>query len=245
MYELEAVYVLNRRPYQESSLIVDILSLDHGRLSILAKGALRTKSHEKAALLQPFQPLHLSWSGQSALKTLRAVELAGKPSRLSGSSLFCGYYVNELLSRLLRSEEVSTLMFGSYVQTINGLADNANQQALLRMFEFQLLQEIGDLPDFNRDISNNPISPETDYVFHVDQGFAPDEFAFPAALRISGRALISLSEAATFLELDDSLKEESPNCYAELKQLMRVLIDHALGGKPLKSRELFRRMPLS
>ncbi|MEP5568378.1 MAG: DNA repair protein RecO, partial [Halioglobus sp.] len=141
---LQPTYILHSRPYRDTSLILEVLCAEHGRISLVSKGARRrTKGGSNAALLQPFVPLLLSFSGRSEMKTLTHVEAAGVAPQLRGERLFSGMYMNELLMRLLHRHDPHPQLFAAYGAALGELADAAPVEATLRRFELGLLEELG------------------------------------------------------------------------------------------------------
>lgn len=234
--EQEAVYILNRRPYQETSLLVDIFSLNYGRFTAVAKGAMR-KGNEWSSCLQAFQPLLISWSGRSTLKTLRSVDVPCAAYRLSSSYLFSAYYLNELLIKLLPENEVNETIFAAYVSCLTRLSELDNIQHSLRSFEIIVLEELGMLPDFSYDIDGNQISNDCEYQLLYQQGFkAIDRLNDNRRTFCTSGRVIGLLRHTS----DEPSKQWQRNDYLQAKHLMRCLVDDALGGQTIKSRELFK-----
>lgn len=144
--ELEPCFILHQRPFKETSIILDVFSEEHGRLSILAKGAKRMQSPLKK-VLHPFVPLLLSWTGRSDLKTLVEGQANSLAPWLQGISLFTALYVNELLVKALNPMDPYKLLYQQYQEVIQALGESENNtqkiQASLRLFESQLLKELG------------------------------------------------------------------------------------------------------
>jgi DNA repair protein RecO (recombination protein O) len=235
--EEQAVYVLNRRPYQESSLLVDVFSLHYGRFTVIAKGAMR-KGSSWSALLQPFQPLLISWSGKSSLKSLRAIDVPSTPYRLSSTYLFSGYYLNELIVKLLPENEVNESIFVAYLESLTQLADLKDIQQTLRKFEIKILEELGLLPDFKYDSFGNRIVSGSNYKLIFQQGFelvSDEDLSASSVLLLDGKVIQALGNEQT-----NDLAAWSRAEFSQAKKLMRCLIDDALGGQEIKSRELFK-----
>lgn len=149
--QFQAGFILHHRVFRETSLIADVLTPDHGVVRLVARGA-RTARSKRRPLLQVFRPLLLSWSGRGEMKTLAGIEEQGMPIVLQGLQLACGYYLNELLLRLLRFNESNVIVFAHYAGTLNKLAEARNQletEACLRAFELELLESQGLVPDFS------------------------------------------------------------------------------------------------
>lgn len=227
---LQLAYVLHQRPYRDTSQLVEILSREHGRIGLVARGVRSGKSRY-AGQLQPFTPLLLSWSGQGELHTLTGAEPAGVATTLEYQSLLSGFYLNELLMRLLQRGDAHPFLFDAYVAAISALAAG-EQEIALRRFERTLLQEIGYGLILDTDVADGePIQADSQYCYHPDQGptrtLADDE----TGVRVSGRTLQAI---ASDHYPDDQTRQEA-------KQLMRAALAVHLGDRPLKSRELYRQ----
>lgn len=224
---LQRCFVLHRRPYSESSLILDVFSEEYGRVSILSKGARSKRSNLKGAL-QPFTPLLLKWSGRGSMKTLRQAESISLGLPLSGISLFSAMYVNELIARVLASEVPFPSLFHDYLQALTELAQNSNPEPPLRRFELALLSAMGYGVDFLHCAgTGEPIDPKMTYRYREQKGFIAS--VRNDNLTFLGEELIAISERrfATKTQLQAA------------KRFTRIALKPYLGGKPLKSRELF------
>jgi len=225
-------YVLHRRPYRETSYIVDFFSLEEGRISAVAKGVKNSKS-DKKSLLQPFQHLRLQLSGKSDLKNLRHVESVAPSISLTGIALFCAMYVNELTNRIMPQGLASDGVYSAYEAALLALRDEADIEVTLRQLEFALLDEMGLLPDFTSDVEYEmPIEENGRYHFQLDAGFIQISDDVVGARGIPGTALLSLSQG-----------EFTPLSKKVAKVLCRDLLKPLIGDKPLKSRELFMTKP--
>lgn len=225
---LEPAYILHRRPYSNTSLIVDLFTLNHGRLSAIARSARGLKSRYKGKL-ELFTSMLVSWTGRGELKTLGNVELKGAPLLLEGESLLCGFYLNELLMRLLHCDDAHPALFHVYDQTQQQLADRARLQIHLRCFEKRLLHELGYGLPLTRELETGlPIHPDQSYQYILDRGFRVCSPSDTHAMIFSGRSLMALQQEQ--FNDEQSLKE--------VKRLMRMVLARHLGGRPLKTREL-------
>ncbi|MCS6786680.1 MAG: DNA repair protein RecO [Thiobacillaceae bacterium] len=222
--EHEPAYVLHSHPWKESSLVVDAFTRGHGRVGLIARGARRPTSGLRARLLG-FQPLSLSYSGRGALKTLIAAEWQGGGADLGGRGLICGFYVNELLLRLLPPEDAHPALFDHYQQTLRELALCSDVEPVLRRFELGLLRELGYAQTLDRTADGVPIEADQRYAYVFGQGLVPNQGPGPG---YSGKALLDLAAG----DYTDA------RTLAEGKQLMRTLIAHYLGDKPLHTRQL-------
>lgn len=227
---LQSAYVLHRRPYRDTSLLLEIYSPDHGRLGLVARGA-RAPRSKTGNLLQPFLPLLLSWRGQGELPTLSGVESAGPAAVLQGDRLLSGIYLNELLMRLLHRNDPHPVLFAGYLDTLRALSEDADIEICLRRFECMLLQEIGYGLILDHDVaSGEPIDAAASYTYLPDRGPMRHEGPERDGLLISGRSLQAL--AANHYP-DQQTRQEA-------KRLLRAVLAVQLGDRPLKSRELFQ-----
>src|SRR5437870_6864720 len=138
----QPAFVLHTYPYRETSVIVETVTVAYGRVALVARGARRARSELRAAI-QAFQPLSLSWSGGGELKTLLKAEWRGGLPLVGGSALLCGFYLNELLLKLLPREDPHPNLFREYVATLSKLASGAEQSPVFRRYELRLLADLG------------------------------------------------------------------------------------------------------
>jgi DNA repair protein RecO (recombination protein O) len=223
----QAAYVLHARPYRETSLIVETFSQQFGRVALVARGARRPRSAVRG-LLMAFQPLALSWFGKGELRTLKHAEWQGGQLPLSGSSLMCGFYLNELLLRLLPRDDPHPLLFAHYQEALRALGQNEAQAVVLRRFEKRLMQELGYALALEQEAhSDTPISPDASYFYELEHG-PVRESTLRTSVQLRGRTLLDLAR-------DDY---SDPTTLAQAKQLMRALISHQLGSELLQTRQL-------
>lgn len=223
----QAAYVLHTRPYRESSLLVDIFSREHGRLTLVGKGARRLKSPRRG-LIMPFQPLLLGWAGKGEMPVLTHADASGRALFLIGHARVCGFYLNELLARLLHRHDSHAALYELYERSLQDLRDTNNREPVLRLFEKYLLRELGYALELETDaVSRQPVQPEGQYEYLP-------QFGVRAANGTQGQTFAG----STLLALaQDRLRDEQ--AIRESKQLMRMMIGHYLDGKPLHSRRLF------
>ena len=221
-------FVLHRRAYSETSLLVDVFTEDTGRLSLLAKGARARRSAWKS-VLQPFTPLLLRWSGKSGLKILTKAEPAAITLPLQQTALYSGFYVNELICRVLEQETAQPQLFQDYLRCLTELAGTPLAvEPVLRRFEFQLLQSLGYGVDFLHCAgSGQPIDENMTYRYREEQGFMAS--LIKDNLTFYGRDLLAFEQC----RFDDSTVLQAA------KRFTRLALKPYLGSKPLKSRELF------
>lgn len=220
-------FILHSYPYKETSLIVDVFSRDHGRVALVAKGAKRPHSKLRGAL-QTFQPLSLGWSGKSEVRTLTAAEWVGGLLPLEKSALLCGFYLNELLVKLLARDDPHPALFDHYVSALNQLAHDEPAAIVLRKFEHALLKESGVAGDWSRcTASGKQVEAERLYVIDPERGPRP---ARPADTwpRVSGKTLLDMAAE----QYDDAATQ------TQSKFLMRFLLAHHLNGTALNTRQI-------
>jgi DNA repair protein RecO (recombination protein O) len=220
----EPAFILHTRPWRETSLIVDVLTRHHGRVGLVARGARRPASSLKARLVS-FQPLDLAWFGKGSLHTLHAAEWLGGSLNLRGHGLMCGFYLNELLLRLLPEGDPHETLFDHYRATLEQLDGARDVEPVLRRFELDLLSELGYAQPLGQGADGSPLHPDRRYAYALDQGVVP---ARSGETSYQGRTLLDLARG------DLSL----PATLAEGKLLMRTLLAHYLGDKPLATRQL-------
>jgi DNA repair protein RecO (recombination protein O) len=225
-------YVLHTYPYSETSLIADVFSREHGRLALLARGARRPRSALRGTL-QGFQPLELGWFGGGEVKTLAKAEWCGGLPLLQGKSLLVGYYLNELLLKLLPREDAHEMLFDAYEEALVGLAGNQANPPTLRRFEKALLRELGYGLLLDQEANGGvAIVAEREYFYVIERGPVPAEAEVDGSARLSGRTLLDMARD----------QYEDPRTLAESKQLMRRLLAHYLGGQTLQSRKIFMEL---
>jgi len=225
---METAYVLHRRRYRETSLIVELLGRERGRFAAVARGALRRKS-QLAGVLQPLVPLAVDTRGRGELLTLTHAEPLGPALDTQGERLYAVFYVNELLLRLTAAHDPPGELFDAYRATLAALAGEAPLEPLLRHFELALLEATGLGLDLTSEAATRaPIEPEREYLYVVDEGALADGRGRHGC-PVHGTTLIALA-AGNALE---------HTAAREAKRLMRYVVNHHLDGRPLASRELF------
>lgn len=229
----EPAFVLHSIPYKETSLILDVFTRQHGRMALIAKGAKRPHSVLRP-VLQRFQPLLVSWSGKSELRTLTKSEWVGGTPALVGDALLCGFYLNELLVKFLAREDEYETLYDHYMQTISALAemdaDSGRLEQILRPFELALLQETGYAAALDYCVDSNaaPIEDEK-YIYQPERGVRPWQPDDPGHWPVlTGRTLLQMADG----DFSD------PETLLESKQLMRFLLGLHLQDQVLTTRQI-------
>lgn len=240
--QLAAGFVLHGRPWRETSELLEVLTGDHGRISLVARGMRRPKSR-LGAILQPFQPVSLSWSGRGGgLMTLTAAEPDGPPRTLQGEALMSAFYLNELLLRFLHKGDPHPDLFVTYAQTLGALATGTLPEIALRRFEMALLAESGyGLMLEYEAATSAPLDPHLRYEYRVEEGpvragegaiSAVAAAAAQAGRHYTGANLLAIARG----------EFEDPDCRASARQLLRAVLDHHLGSQPLRTRAVYAAM---
>ncbi|MDI9335026.1 MAG: DNA repair protein RecO [Cytophagales bacterium] len=235
---LEPAFVLHRYDWSESSLIVEVLTRHHGRVALVAKGAKRPASNFRPVLL-PMQPLRITYSGDAEVKTLKSAEWVGGYAMPSGNALLTGFYLNELMMRLLLRDDPQELVYDLYAQTVSVVAQNNGlMTAALRAFELLLLQNMGWLPDLSSVTQTQQgLQGNMPYNLNSDAGLRPATHSESVSLHgHQWLALASALEARDFAQLLTHLTAE-PQATQSLKNILRALLNYHC-GQPLKTPQM-------
>ena len=225
-------YVLHTYPYKETSLIVAAFTRGFGRVALLARGARRPRSAMRGVLLS-FHPLRLGWSASAELGNLISAEWSGALQPLSGRGLMCGFYLNELLLRLLPRDDAHEALFDIYGEALGQLSRGEPQASVLRGFEKRLLSELGYAPLLEREaVSGAPIEPSRRYVYEPDRGPVATSSSTNGDFVVSGQTLLDLAA-------DDFGRPETRD---EARMLLRSLIGQRLHGQVLHTRAVLREL---
>lgn len=229
--EAQPAFILHTYPYRETSLVAEVFTRNFGRLPLLAKGARRPNSALRG-LLRPFQPLQLSWGGKGELRVLHKAEWQGGLAPLQGTSLICGFYLNELLMRLLHRNDPHEQLFVYYQDTLAALGASIDYMAILRGFEQRLLQELGYALTLDHDVaSGESIDADEHYCYEIERGpIKVEENDCSQGLRVSGKTLLDM-KASDYSSA--AVRQQS-------KALMRYILNHYLDDQPLHTRQLLK-----
>ncbi|HEV7914538.1 MAG TPA: DNA repair protein RecO [Albitalea sp.] len=240
-------YVLHRYDWSETSLILDLFTREQGRVAVAAKGAKRPYSQLRPVLL-PFQRIHVGLGrvpkaaagdaeATPEVQNLRSAEWAGGAAMLTGAALFSGFYLNELVMKLLARHDPNPALFDVYAQTLPLLAsgDDAVVQSALRAFEVALLKQIGLLPDLGIvTLTQQDVDPAAGYALLPDAGVTAARASDP---QLAGSALIGLQAALTHGSLP-ALQQACSTVLPELKTMLRGLLHYHLGTPVLRTRQV-------
>lgn len=232
--EKQSAWLLHSRPFRDTSVLLDFLTPEHGRIGAIARGARGPRSKHRA-LLQPFQPLTISLSGRTELLNLRDVEAAGPGLVLTGERLFSALYVNELMTRLLRGHESEATLFSLYSSVLAGLTTATELEPLLRDFELRVLDALGFGLQFSHEAETGELLAADDwYYLHQDTGFVRQRSLQEPQLD-AAQHLYPGHELHKIALRDFS----DGNTRACAKRLLRQVLQHHMSERPLTSRELF------
>ena len=223
--EQQPAFVLHARPWRETSLLIELLSREHGRVGVVARGVRGARSRLSRSVLQPLTPLLVGWSGAGELATLTAAEAAGAPLVLCGDALLCALYVNELVARLLPRNDAHVEVFDDYLSALTRLAGSDLAAWTLRRFERDLLAQLGYAALLDSEAeSGTALDAAGEYAYRLDVGPVPWRGAGDG-LRLRGSALLGLAHDVQPCAED----------LRALRRLMRALIAHQLGGGSLRA----------
>jgi DNA repair protein RecO (recombination protein O) len=230
-HDAQPAFVLHTYPYLETSLIVEAFTRNFGRITLVAKGAKRPASALRG-LLRAFQPLLLAWGGKSELRTLYKAEWQGGQPPVQGTAVICGFYLNELLVRLLHRNDPHERLFTYYQEALTALSTATDYIPTLRRFEQRLLQELGYALILTNDVeSGKAINPDDSYCYEIERGpIALNGRNCPSNLQLSGKTLLDMKQG----------DYSAPLTRQQSKALMRYLLNHYLGDKPLHTRQLLK-----
>jgi DNA repair protein RecO (recombination protein O) len=221
---LAPAYILHHRPYRDTSRILEVITRDHGRLTLFARGVRGPKA-KLASILQPFQLLLLSWSGRGEAGQLTGAESADHDPSMPASSLMASFYLNELLIKLTTRHDPLPSLFDDYHATVEGLRHGMLLEPSLRIFEKRLLDTLGYGLDLATQAqTGKPVEPGEYYHFRPAQGLFPTVAEAQGAL--SGQSLISLAneELASTRELEDA------------RRVLQAALAECLEGRELTTR---------
>jgi DNA repair protein RecO (recombination protein O) len=227
--EFAAGFVLHRRPYRDTSLIVDLFTRDYGRLSTFARAARGPRS--RFAPLQPFRPLLLSWSGRGEAPTLTAAEGDGPPPPALGPRyLLSAFYLNELLLRLTVPHDPQRELYLHYASTLARFREDAALEEVLRLFETRLLQLLGYGSELAFEAGGRPVVAEAYYHFRPGEGVWPVAAGVTAGA-VPGRVLLALAAEQPLTD---------PEGQRQARAVLRAALDLCLEGRQLATRAVAR-----
>lgn len=226
--QLEHGFVLHQRAYLNTSQLIECLTEQHGVIGLVAQGS-RRRSSGRRAVLQPFSPLRLSWIRRTDLGRLTGVEAAGPALGLAGDNLFAGFYVNELVLRLIARGDANETAYSCYSRCLADLATASATARTVRLFELRLLQALGYGIELEHDVdTGNPIRPDGHYRFQPEHGFSPCGETATATDSYGGNELISLREE----------RLEDARSLRAAKRLLTQSLKIYLGDRPLRTRTI-------
>lgn len=227
----EPAWLLHHRPFRDSSRILDVLSRDFGRLSLVARGSRSGKSRLKG-ILRPFLPLKLSWVIRSDMGTLTGAEVNGPPLGLAGDGLMSGYYMNELLLNLTHRHDPQPEIFSVYESAVRALQRDSDVAGVLRRFEMEVLTLLGYGLNLDHDTqSGEELVEDRFYDYRVEQG--------PVAVE-SGNGPIAFTGAE--LRAIGRQEFDDPDTLRNAGRLLRRVLAWHLDGRELNSRKVLREL---
>jgi DNA repair protein RecO (recombination protein O) len=229
LIEQQPAFVLHARPYRETSLLLECLTRDHGRIGVVARGVRSQRGRLQRSLLEPFQPLLLDLQLRGELATLRAVESASAPLRLVGDQGLAGLYINELVVRLTERQDPHAELYAAYAQTLERMVHEQPLAWQLRRFERDLLATLGYALQLEEDAdSGEPLLAEALYLYRPEHGPVRCRATEPHAIRGSDLQLLQADRLPDVQGLH------------ALRSMMRELIRFHLGGVELRAWRVLR-----
>jgi len=223
-------WVLHTLPFRETSLLVDAFTAAHGRISLAARGARRPASALRGMLL-PFQKVSLSWYGRGEVKTLHGAEWLSLAAGLGGRALICGFYLNELLTRLLPREDPHPTLYAAYESALTQLPHAPCVDAVLRPFELALLADLGYGLDLGHEAGGQmPVVADADYSYLPERGLVRS-----GPRGGEGRGVLVTGTTLLAMQIGDYADVATRR---EALRLLRGALGHYLGERPLLSREM-------
>ncbi|WP_066097377.1 DNA repair protein RecO [Xanthomonas massiliensis] len=232
----EPAFVLHVRPWRETSLLVEVLSLRHGRLGLLARGVQGPRRQALRAALQPLQWVRLAAVQRGELAQLRAAEALDAAPRPAGAAMLSGFYVNELMLRLLPRQDPLPEVYAAYARIRARLGDGQALAWPLRMFEYEVLQALGVGFDLEHDVDGQPVDPAARYRLDPAEGprrVLSERGGGERRDLPTGRALLALAAAGAPPPAADM---------PALRRGMRGWLLHHLGGRGLNSWEMLEAL---
>lgn len=225
---MDPAYVLHRRPYRNTSALAELFTQGSGRIGVVVRGARAPKSRWRG-LLEPFVPLRVAWRGRGELYTLTQAEEANRPASLPPMRLASALYVNELVMRLTERNEPLPGLFASYCRVLHALTQVEDAEPPLRLFEHDLLDDLGLSLPLEHDSTGAPIVADASYRYDPEAGPVRTSGVTEGEL-VSGYSLLAFAAR--------DLAE--PRTRREAKRVTRLAIERQLNGRPLHSRSLYR-----
>ncbi|HTV77729.1 MAG TPA: DNA repair protein RecO [Steroidobacteraceae bacterium] len=226
---LAPAYLLHAQPYRDTSRILEVLTREEGRLSVFARGVRGPKA-KLASLLQPFQPLLISFSSRGEAAQLMGAEsgAARHPVRLPPAALLSGFYLNELLMKLTTRHDPNVGLFDAYQDALLALTAGQAQEPVLRSFELRLLQEAGYGVELTHTVTGGPVLAQGYYQFRPADGLFASTAGHSGA--VHGSSLLNL--AAGTLHGSREL--------ADARRVLAAALGHCLEGRPIATRAVAR-----
>lgn len=237
--QLQNAFVLQTKPYRNTSLWVDLFTERSGRIAAIAHGARRPKNRYQAPI-QSYVPLLVACRGKTELLTLQHIEPYGNSYVLGAERLLSALYLNELLARVLPRFDPYPDLFQTYQQSLVQLAHASSHcEITLRRFERTLLAELGYALTLSKEFKTGAaIQADQYYTYVPNQGFSLLNKQMLKHATHSNHAIF-LGEHLLAIDCNQL---EDPKILADAKRLMRIALAPRLGNKVLYSREIFIKM---
>ena len=227
----EPAWLLHQRPFRDTSRILDVVTREHGRIALIARGSRSAKSRLRG-ILRPFLPLKMSWFIRTDLGTLTDAEMGGQPVVLTGDSLMSGYYISELLLKLMHRHDPHPEIFDLYAATVTRLSAQTDVAPVLRQFEMELLRLLGYALNLEYESESHAVlQPEKNYEYRPEQG--------PVEAMDRDGGMVFTGSQLSAIASQEFTNADTLQCAG---RLMRNVIAHHLDGKELNSRKVLREL---
>ncbi len=226
---LQPAFLLHQSPYRDTSSLLELYTRDYGRAGLIARGARRPKARLRA-VLQPFQPLLVSWISRGDLGTLTGAEVVPGAAALAAKQVYSGYYMNELLVRLTSRHDAHAGLFDHYCDALDGLLEGQADNRVLRLFEKNLLDELGYGLDLTQTVDGVAVADGVHYEYKLEHGIVRAEPGAADAMVFNGTSLLSLAAG----RLDEEV------VLGDAQRLLRAALNVYLGPRPLEVRRVAR-----
>lgn len=226
---LEPAWILHRKPYRDTSELVDLFTRNHGRVPGVARGS---RSRRRRVPLEPFQPLQVSWAGRGELVTLTGFEPRGPGLPAAGRRLMSMFYMNELLLKLTVCHDAQPQLFSLYEDSLRGLVASREEAPVLRVFERDLLEILGYGLVLDSDTDGRPIESGARYLYRLEEGPHRTCRELSSPLCVAGATLLAIRNGDF----------DAADCLREARVLLTAALDFQLGGRPLRTREVLNAL---
>lgn len=141
--KVEGIILLERN-YSDSSKILEIITKEHGKISVLAKGARKIKSKLHAGTNKFIHGFFHIYYKEDKLSTLIEVDIISSLPNVRKDIYKSSYvaYITDLLKQTIK-EECNEGLFDLYLSVINKIEEGYDEAVLANIFELRILEILG------------------------------------------------------------------------------------------------------